>query len=137
MADRAKVPLLESQKNLVFRVVEAAGFDPNDFEWQIRPVAPSGHTVDVLTHGEYFFASAMNPRQGFRAPELQPDRLSVFSPGVDTAGARATGFGWEEQVHHVQLWLTALKREVETISLWDTLGSATTRQMAEANLSGQ
>lgn len=82
MADKAKKadrPLLERQKNDVFRFVMSRGFDPGDFRWQlaISPATPPA-TVDQLVHtaSEYFFVFDLAPRQW----ETDPDRASYFSP---------------------------------------------------------
>ena len=49
MPRKANAPLLESQKNVVFRIVQTMGFDPGDFEWQVATV-PGGYSVDKLVH---------------------------------------------------------------------------------------
>ncbi|HEY5476888.1 MAG TPA: hypothetical protein VIK11_09240 [Tepidiformaceae bacterium] len=139
MANRANVPLLESQKNDVFQLVRRYGFDPGQFEWHVTTV-PGGYTVDRLDHRsprDYFFAFDIIPNRDSYLAGLEDDRKSYFSPGPEQARAAGTCYGWTAQLGHVEMWLSALRREVDTVSLWDTLGSETTRLMAEANLSNR
>lgn len=42
------------------------------------------------------------------------------------------GFGWEGQRDTFVSWVRALKTEVDTVSLWDTLGSGAARELALA-----
>ncbi len=140
MPIRADVPLLPSQKNDVFRIVENAGFDPGDFEWQVASV-PGPHTVDALVHrahDEFSFAFDINiARNRSLVPELEPDRISYFSPGAEVIREAVGCHGWDEQLRLAARWLHTLRREVDAVSLWDTLGSETTRQIAAANLSNR
>lgn len=132
MADKAQSPLLVAQKNEVFRLAEYVGFDPRDFHWDVRNVEQGGPTVDVLVHtasGHFFAFGVTNPNRH----ALGEDRLSVFQPGVDRGGTvGVTGFGWEGQRDTFVEWLRALKNEVDTVSLWDTLGSGAARELALA-----
>ena len=64
------------------------------------------------------------------------DRLSLFSPGPDRGGrVMVKGYGWESQLEHCQMWLRSLRSEVETVSLWDTLGSGAARELGLATFS--
>jgi hypothetical protein len=138
VADKKKAdrPLLGWQKNDVFQRVQAFGFEAGDFHWDLAasPGFP-GVTVEQLIHdaSEYFFVFDLARRiTGYEA-----DRASYFSPGPDRAHVATTGFGWDGQLEHVAVWLASLRKEVDTVSLWDTFGRDATREMAAANLSNK
>jgi hypothetical protein len=46
-------------------------------------------------------------------------------------------FGWDGQLEVFQSWLGALRSETGTVSLWDTLGSQSARDLATADLSNR
>jgi hypothetical protein len=137
MRSKAQVALRETQKNDVFRLVVNQGFDPSDFEWDVATTGFVEHTIDRIVHrpsgGSFFFAFDIIPGSAF-GPSLEGDRLGIFSPGPEHMQQRASAIGWDGQLRHVALWLAALRQEVDTVSIWDTIGSATARQVAEANL---
>jgi hypothetical protein len=66
------------------------------------------------------------------------DRLSLFRPGPDRGGpVRAESYGWDDQRAVFIQWLQTVQQEVETFSLWDTLGETAARELAVADLSNQ
>lgn len=137
MRSRAQVPLREPQKNDVFRLVASRRFDPGDFEWDVFQ-GPRGYTIDRIVHrpsgGTFFFAFDVIPQTNFGMPSIEGDRVGYFSPGPEHMNANANAFGWDDQLGNVALWLDNLRQEVDTVSLWDTVGSTMARQVAEANL---
>jgi hypothetical protein len=132
MADKAESPLLVVQANAVLRLLENKGFDPRDFHWDIQRVEQGGPTVDRIVHtasGHFFTFGVTNPsRHAF-----SEDRLSIFQPGIDRGGVVGEkSVGWDTQFRIFLFWADALKSEVETVSLWDTLGSGAARELALA-----
>ena len=136
--NKANTPILDSQKNDVFRLVRDHGFDPGDFQWQVAAsAARPGDTVDQLAHvasGDRGFAFAFE----FNTNRLTPydnDRISMFSPGPEHFRVVDYELGWEAQLRVVDVWLSNLRREVETVSLWDTFGREPMRELATADFS--
>jgi hypothetical protein len=131
----AQTPILTTQRNAVFHLIQGHKFDPGDFEWQVAasPIRP-GDTIDYLVHvpSGYGFAFEYNTIRLSYDPE---DRMSMFSPGPDSPRVTALTAGWVGQMEHVEVWLRSLTREVSTVSLWDTFGREPTRELASANLS--
>lgn len=128
------MPLLVEQKNQVLRLVEQLGLDPRDFAWDAVRTEQGMPTVERLTHsttGHFFIFGFADQRSYVIQME---DRLSIFAPGPDRGGSFAVkGYGWESQLEHCRIWLRALKSEVETVSLWDTLGTGAARDLALAS----
>ena len=105
----------------MFEVVRALGFDPGDFQWGVvqSPQTPP-ITIDRLVHvsSDHYFAFDLIPPSPYGLG-MEEDRASFFSPGPDRPSMAIKSFGWESQRDLVRAWLQALKREVETVSLWE------------------
>jgi hypothetical protein len=105
--------LLTSQKDDVYRVVEEAGFDPREFEWEVEQLAVG--TVPVLRHtAGFFFQFMVNDRSG---------HFGYGSPGEQTQSEffETRYGGWEEVLPLVALWLSYLRREIRAPDLWREL----------------
>lgn len=127
----AKLPLLKSQKNDVFRVVELRGFHPADFEWVVME-SPLGDrvTIDVLRHkaSQFDFLFDINRR---RPPlGVQADRISIYRPGLETPVGRSDDFDWDGQLGSLSRWLDFVRRETTQESLWEQLDQEPLRVVA-------
>lgn len=109
--------LVQSKKNDVFKVIEASGLDPRDFEWQVvksrymRLSPPVSKLVHTPTG--YFFVFDLSEdyygRDSF---------ISIMSPGPDRREDISTAGVWSAQIRQVGIWLQLLVNEVEQPDLW-------------------
>ena len=119
-----KPQLLLSQRNAVFRAIEAFGLNPSDFIWTEQQFAelenpfmfnkpPVSRPAVVLVHqptGYYFIFGRSNVK---------------FSPAQQSEiGEESFVFDWSMQFPKVQVWLSYLKRENEP-DLWESLAQTT------------
>ena len=113
--------LLRSQRNELFRWVQDAGFDPNDFKWMAWEDEDD---------------SALGPTLLYRGPERFFFRFERTSDGAywvtysPTAGQvvahTIVPSDWKDQLGYVGVWLEHLKRELREPDLW--------RQLAESQI---
>ena len=115
-------PLLPTQKNDVYRLIEGKGLFPGDFDWQVIESAQDRATVERLLHRGtgYFFIFDTN-RSGSYAIDLEGDRLSYLYPGPEHPRVKNLSHGWEGQRRDFALWLDVVAREASTASLWDRI----------------
>lgn len=121
--------LTKNRQNIVHRLVEGAGLNPKDFEWQGRRSRHTRHThpepfVSVLVHkptGSFFMFDHSDSRA--RGNEF----VSIVSPGIDRREEVFTASDWDTQVHDVLQWLDRLRNELEEPDLWDTISTSSIR----------
>jgi hypothetical protein len=104
--------LLQSQRNEVFRLIQAAGVDPVQFQWDTGPGVerivhrPSGHSFS-------FVQVAGTGRQGI---------LGIrYSPGTMTTTASESLVHWSQAKDFIHSWLESLERELAEPDLWGEL----------------
>lgn len=98
--------LLRTQKNEVFEMMRAAGFDPRLFEWK-------GDTLYFApANDEYWFAFAQDDK-GRHYVEYRPGRGSERT--------QRNGLPWGVAVDAFAHWLEAVRREHEAPDLWADL----------------
>jgi hypothetical protein len=105
--------LLPSQQNDVFRAIQEAGFDPNEFEWHERMgdfdrMAPVPTIVHVPTGYLFLF-------------DWNGGHLASYSPGRDRPYTTLSTGGWANQLGAVSNWLRYLAREYHAPDLWGEL----------------
>lgn len=115
--------LLPSQKADVFRAIEAAGFDPAEFDWKIRPGEAThfgpGHDtmyVPMLIHA---------PSGWYFVFDFDLDRLShhaIYSPGNQSPESHSAPGGWGGELVRVGRWLGYVRRELAAPDLWAEVG---------------
>ena len=115
MTDSSIKWLLRSQSNQVFEAIAANGWQATDFGWQDVPGPSSRKQVSKLIHkaSGYFFLFD-NAIGGF---------YSKWSPGNETLVAEGNASGWPNQMHYFGLWLSYLRREIESPDLWAAISS--------------
>lgn len=106
--------LLKSQKNDVFRTLQAAGLEPANFSWIDKSKVPNtGRAVPKLEYldGGYYFQFDM----------LHGDHSCTFSPGIEKIIYRERTVNWQNQMSCVADWIHCLKRETEAPDLWQEM----------------
>ena len=99
--------LLRSQKDSVYEVIEAAGFDPTEFEWKrIRGRVYDGN-VPSLVHqpSQSRFVFDFDSKGDSHCAEWIPGKEKLIDR--DRAGSD----GWPLILHLVGIWLENVKRE--------------------------
>jgi hypothetical protein len=134
----ADLPLLNSQRNEVYRLIERFGLQPGDFEWSVRP-SPEGDgvTVDVLVHSSTGYSFIFDTNRRRVDLGIGGDRLSFLNPGPEHPHVRSEDFGWEGQRDSFVIWLRVVEREASTESLWDRLDQEPLRTLAVAKLNNE
>ena len=110
-------PLLRSQKNNVFAVIQSAGLNPSDFAWvEWGSRFGGGYTVPVLLHSSsgYSFQFDRHPQKG---------QCVSFSPGDGKFEESEIVSQWYQVVDRLEYWLKCLEAEVTQPELWETIVS--------------
>jgi hypothetical protein len=116
--------LLRSQENNVFAAIQAAGLNPEEFEWttdysNFAHGDAAGMRVPVLQHKPsnafFIFDWSVN-----RTPE---QHVAFYTPGLDQPHDTRHAGNWESQLGYVRSWLEYLRREWEAPDLWAELAS--------------
>jgi hypothetical protein len=105
--------LLKSQRNTLFQIVRASGFEPREFHWEQRSAPSDGAVVhlDQLVHDPsgYFFMTGRHPEGGW---------YLAFSPADDRPVYIVRLSEWSEVLDVVPNWLEFIRREFEVPDLW-------------------
>ena len=118
--------LKQTQRNEVFKSVESAHLNPNDFSWRENDSRGRPHAaVSFLVH---------NPSSSyFRFDFRDGGHFSEFSPGQDSRVEFQYPGNWALQLLNVQRWLLHLKGEIDAPDLWNSLS----REIESGNLQQQ
>jgi hypothetical protein len=109
--------LLTSQKDAVFEVVGAEGFDPSEFEWSSIFGDVYGGSVPCLIH------TPTGSRFTFDFDAQYNNHCAEWSPGEqqprdkDNAGSD----GWPYMLNLVSVWLNNVRRERSSPNFWAQL----------------
>jgi hypothetical protein len=123
--------LLTSQKNRIFSIVEAAGFDPRAFAWTVVRENWTGwdEEVPVLTHVPTGFFCAISDHPA--PPSFAARRGNALfqiqvSPGEQYQTEERSALGdFEAVCHEVAMWLTRIRRE-DIPDQWQALEASRT-----------
>jgi hypothetical protein len=114
--------LLKSQKNEVFRRIQAVGLSPADFRW-MNLYEGAGERLTHLPSGfafEFLGAVGADPNKAHWRPANGPYAVN-YSPHRDSRTVAGYWLEWDEVLSGVETWLEALKREYEAPDLWEQL----------------
>ncbi len=105
--------LLKGQKNQLFTTIQDKGMSPADFAFEIEETILKDEKI-TITHKTtgYYFAVVINSAVNYRTT-FSPGKTAVISHGKHTS--------WVGVVQNVELWVEYLKREIETVDLWEAL----------------
>lgn len=113
-------PLLTSQRNDVFTMIQSRGLDPALFEWSQEETAyPPETLVDVIRYRNTAWFCAFGYQDAGVIP-MDPTRVTIMSPGSSEVIQAFATYNWNEQTRSVGLWLTNLLRESQP-SLWEAI----------------
>jgi hypothetical protein len=108
-------PLLQSQKNEVFLLVQESALDPSAFAWDTwLSENTEGAQVSVLIHQQSGY--------WFLFDRLTGKHWCAFSPGAEELRQERYPGSWPMLLDAVRMWLGYLKRETESPDLWAMLG---------------
>lgn len=127
MAD--DVRLLKIERNAVLEIVQKFGLDPGEFSWEItnfHEYSNSGDTLHCnsskLSHGSsgfyYTFGSYTDEYSpGYRDRVETADVTDHRSSFLDPSDTK-----WGKRSKALQMWLGALREEIEAPDLWACIG---------------
>ncbi len=129
---RQSSPLLQTQRNEVLKLVQAAGFSPAAFEWQVRPSTYlTKSDVDCLVHRGTGFNCIFD---NVVVLSGQPGFGVRYSPGREHPAAGVNTKSWMGAMSTVQGWLRYLRREITSPDLWtDALSGGETLNLADTD----
>lgn len=113
--------LLRSQENDVFRALQEADLDPDDFDWRQSVGLTSGTSVPLLVHAPSGFWFSF---------DFANQHYARYSPGQDRLQEERAAGTWDGELGYVRQWLAYLKREYYAPNLWDEL--AKQRELTKA-----
>ena len=109
--------VLRSQRNVILDLIKHRGLDPREFAWEHgRSSRSPDRNIDKLRHtasGFFFEFDALE-----RGDE---GHANTFSPAEGSSLERAYPGTWDGQFRYVDVWLRALKRELDAPPLWEQL----------------
>lgn len=133
------VRLLTTEKNAVLTFVREIGLDPSQFRWNTEEFQDSYEygaiycTISKLAH----VSSTFYYKFGLYTDEFSPGyRDRVETADVSESQLMAAGISdskWEKRLKALQIWLAALKEEVETPDLWASIGQEKALSAAAAS----
>jgi hypothetical protein len=110
------VTLMRQQRNSIFKMIEFAGLDPNDF--RLEQVKDGNSEFPQVTHvpTESFFLFGMN--------DWNDMETSTWSPGRNADEDSGVASDWEKRSEQMRGWLTNIKREYYEPDLWEQSAAA-------------
>lgn len=126
--------LQDRQEREIFEHVEAAGLDPHDFVWDrsATPARPpdriargapvSQIRAQELRHGPtgHRFSFELVPVQNPYTDQSHTHWIR-FSPGRELPSEQHRNLSWEQVLQGLDLWLSVLAAEHETVNPWEAL----------------
>lgn len=108
--------LLNSQKNLLFDIIQNFELSPSQFEFQ--EVKSQLTTNEICTDLAYLNSSFYF---SFESYSGQQPYYCIYSPGENVFKTELYTRNWESSVMEFQNWVSALEREITTVNKWDRL----------------
>jgi hypothetical protein len=106
--------LLNSQINDIFKYIDLAGLNHNDFEWLVKKSSISPYwEVPTLIHKPTGYYFKFDIKQGKIVTEYFPNKEGVVYTKIWPI--------WEPQLNDFMIWLGLLKDELDTPNLWETI----------------
>ncbi len=106
-------PLTKKQRNDVFKWLDAAGWSPERFQWDM---AEAGEDVlaALVYRADTDYLFAIDP--------FAPGDITVnYRPGADAIQTQEDELHWSGVETHLVMWLHALRDELEEPDLWAAL----------------
>ena len=104
MGTLVRVELAKWQRNDVFEAVQKAGLSPDEFEWEAG--GPNESTLHHLQSGAWFLFGGNAGGYATR-----------YSAGDGPIDERKSA-SWFGVTRQVELWLSAVRRDIETPDMW-------------------
>ena len=104
MGTLVRVELAKWQRNHVFEAVQKAGLSPDEFEWEAG--GPNESTLHHLQPGAWFLFGGNAGGYATR-----------YSAGDGPIDERKSA-SWFGVTRQVELWLSAVRRDIETPDMW-------------------
>lgn len=111
--------VLVSQKAKIFELISDLQLNPRDFEWvEVESIYTRATIVSQLIH---------RPSNFYYIFDFKPtgDYWAEYSPGKERTIEQILLGSWANQISRTKLWLTYLKREVETFDPWAAIKQET------------
>lgn len=106
--------ILESQKVLVYNVIEASTLSHTKFQWgEIASTQRSNIYVSILKYDYSDFRFQFDFREA--------NHYCIFSPGLETSVTEGNAGGWSGQFDYCRQWLSCIEREISAPDLWSAV----------------
>jgi len=110
--------LLRVQRNAVFKVVAAEGFNPDDFRWEvIRRGKEMDDWYEAFFHSQTRYCVLFN----YPSTKAKGGRCCILYPGKESLETIVPARNWEAQLSCLKDWLKYVRREMETPNYWAKL----------------